>query len=311
MDPKVSVILPSYNHSEYIKTRIDSILAQTYKDFELIILDDCSPDKSRQIIEQYRENSKVSSIVYNEINSGSTFKQWQKGIELAKGDWIWIAESDDWCEPTFLETLIDGVTDECVMAFAQSLFVSENGKTIWNSRADYYSQVIEGKSFVEMHMLLNCGIANASMCIFRKKCYYGVDPEFTTFKLSGDWLFWVYIANQGKIFISGKILNYYLKHSNTVSGPGLKNGLLYKDYFRVLENFQKNSIIDETKKNALLNTKFTLLLKDDLIDPVVKRELYKEFSFKLGNKTIKAVLRYNILNSLKKIKKTLQAVWPM
>ena len=72
--PKVSVIIPNYNHSTFLTERIDSILNQTYQDFELIILDDCSIDNSVSIIESYRNNEHVTHIVLNEQNTGSTFK---------------------------------------------------------------------------------------------------------------------------------------------------------------------------------------------------------------------------------------------
>jgi len=106
--PKVSVIIPNFNHAAYLKQRIDSVLNQTYQNFELIILDDCSTDNSKEIIEQYRNDTRVSNIVYNTENSGSTFKQWDKGINLSSGDYIWIAESDDWCELNFLQTIMEG-----------------------------------------------------------------------------------------------------------------------------------------------------------------------------------------------------------
>ena len=97
-NPLVSVIVPNYCHSMYLDERILSILNQTYNNFELIILDDCSPDNgaSKSVIEKYRDNSHISQIIFNEKNSGSTFKQWEKGINLAKGEFIWIAESDDY-----------------------------------------------------------------------------------------------------------------------------------------------------------------------------------------------------------------------
>ena len=72
---KVSVIIPNYRHARYLKERIDSVLEQTYRDFEVIILDDCSPDDSQEIIETYRSREKIAHIVYNEHNSGSTFVQ--------------------------------------------------------------------------------------------------------------------------------------------------------------------------------------------------------------------------------------------
>src|SRR6185312_2167115 len=104
--PIVSVIVPNYNHAKFLDQRIDSIINQTYQQFELIILDDCSTDNSREIIEQYRMHPKVSKIVFNEVNSGSPFEQWEKGIGLATGEYIWIAESDDYADERFIESLM-------------------------------------------------------------------------------------------------------------------------------------------------------------------------------------------------------------
>lgn len=77
--PTVSVIVPNYCHAPYLEQRIESILQQTFQDFELILLDDCSTDGSREILERYRNHPKVSGIFYNERNSGSPFKQWKRG----------------------------------------------------------------------------------------------------------------------------------------------------------------------------------------------------------------------------------------
>ena len=73
--PNVSVIVPNYNHEQYLQQRIESIVNQTYQDFELILLDDFSTDNSRDILNLYRNHPKVSKIVFNEKNSGSPFKQ--------------------------------------------------------------------------------------------------------------------------------------------------------------------------------------------------------------------------------------------
>jgi Glycosyltransferases involved in cell wall biogenesis len=102
----VTVIIPNFNHAAFLKQRIESVLNQTFQDFEMIVIDDCSADESREVIEAYRNHPKVSQVVYNEQNSGSAFKQWVKGVALAKGDWIWIAESDDWAEHDFLERMM-------------------------------------------------------------------------------------------------------------------------------------------------------------------------------------------------------------
>ena len=77
----VSIIVPNYNHAPYLEQRFDSIYNQTYQDFEVIILDDCSTDASKSIIEKYRNHPKTKHIVYNSSNSSSPFKQWNKGID--------------------------------------------------------------------------------------------------------------------------------------------------------------------------------------------------------------------------------------
>lgn len=104
--PLVSVIIPNYNYARYLDARIESVLNQTFTDFELILLDDVSTDDSLKVFDQYKDNPHVSCLVVNETNSGSPFKQWMKGILLAQGKYIWIAEADDLAESDFLEKLL-------------------------------------------------------------------------------------------------------------------------------------------------------------------------------------------------------------
>src|SRR5690348_15535502 len=89
MAPKVSVIIPNYNHADHLQQRIETVLNQTYRDFDVIILDDCSTDGSKEVIEKYRNHPAVKTIVYNDVNSGNPFLQWKKGLDLAGGEWIW------------------------------------------------------------------------------------------------------------------------------------------------------------------------------------------------------------------------------
>lgn len=99
--PIVSVIVPNYNYSRYLNSRIDSILAQTFSDYELILLDDASTDDSAQVLEQYRDNEHVTHLIVNEKNSGSPFVQWKRGMELARGKYIWIAKVTTSRRPNF------------------------------------------------------------------------------------------------------------------------------------------------------------------------------------------------------------------
>lgn len=245
MSIKVSVIIPNYNHSEFLKKRIDSVLNQTFQDFELIILDDKSPDNSIEIIEQYRNHPKVSHIVYNEINSGTTFKQWEKGINLAKNDYIWIAESDDWCEPSLLQTLVDGIAanENIVLAYVQSYYMVGDNKIAWATKENFLESTMKGDEYVKQKLAYFCTIINASMAVFKKSTFANVNQKYTTFKMCGDWLFWSGVASQGNVFISGKTLNYFRNHDKDVSSKVFKSGLNHIEDVKVVTQLFDDNLI--------------------------------------------------------------------
>src|SRR2546430_11315204 len=140
--PAVSVIVPNYNHARFLRRRIDTVLGQTFLDFELILLDDCSTDNSRDILTAYADDSRVR-IEFNAKNSGSTFKQWNKGVRLAKGKYVWIAESDDYADEQLLERLVGVLEEEPEVTFAycRSWRIAANGEP--NGYADWYLADLE------------------------------------------------------------------------------------------------------------------------------------------------------------------------
>ena len=303
MLPVVSVIIPNYNHAPYLEERIESILHQTWQDFEIIILDDCSTDNSKEVIENYRSNNKVSKIIYNEKNTGVAFLQWQKGIEAASGDWVWIAESDDWCEANLLETLMRGISSNTVLAVAQSVVVSNDGKIRWKSEAAYLDKTYTGTDFIKNRMLLdNFGIPNASMCIFKRSEYAKVNKEFTSYKFCGDWLFWISIASFGDVYISGKYLNYFRKHDKDVSGSAYKNGLHYKEYFKLLDTLLERQIITEEEKQNLLIGKLKMFLKDKRLETNTRHEVKNKFRLLINGNYFPTVAKYKLVTFIKQLK---------
>jgi glycosyltransferase involved in cell wall biosynthesis len=229
MNPTVSVIVPNFNHAAYLEKRLQSVLAQTFDDFEVIILDDCSTDNSMDIIEQFRSHPKVAHVLLSDKNGGSTFLQWSRGIELARGAYIWIAESDDFCEPTLLETLVRPMLANHLvnLSFCQALYVDPSDDIIGHTFAKKLSDTRDGKKFIASHMLGLNGIPNVSLVVFRKESFYAVSQEYRKMLYCGDWYFWVSIAMHGQVFISGKYLSYFLRHTANVSGKSEKNGLFF------------------------------------------------------------------------------------
>lgn len=236
----VSVIVPNYNHARYLKQRIQSILNQTYQNFELIILDDNSPDDgaSRKIIEQYRDDPHVAHVVYNSVNSGSPFKQWEKGINIAKGEYVWIAESDDYCDQSFLQELVRQITIHPTISLAYCLSqpVNSEGLKIGRKIKKRKNKFLNGGDFVRKYMCCENPVYNASSAIFKRSAAIGISKQYMKYKGTGDRMFWIEIAERGDVAVVNIPLNYFRQHNEKVTpkrsfdGTNLKEAKQTFDY---------------------------------------------------------------------------------
>ena len=298
MSPLVSVIIPIYNHEKFLKERIDSVLNQTFQDFELIILDDLSPDNSQEIIESYRAHPKVSQIIYNEKNSGSTFFQWNKAVlSIAKGEFIWIAESDDVADPKFLETLVPMLqqNSEVVLAYSQSAKMDSEGK-ITGSWSEWTQDLVEGNYFndsfqmngqeyIEKFLIHKNTIPNASAVLFRRKTYAEIGGAVVDMKTNGDWGLWFKMLMEGDINYSSKIMNNFRYHGTSVIALAsqksqnkflTKSNLITSD-IAMRANFQKYLVNNFENKHYIYisNKKLIIKLKLKLIITRILAKLVK------------------------------------
>ena len=229
---KISVVVPNYNYSNYLYQRVYSILNQNYKIHELIILDDASKDNSLFYIKQIEQ--KISEfvnvkVVVNDINSGNAFSQWQKGMNLASGDYVWVAEADDYAKKNFLNEVVSPLkkNNNIVISYADTGFIDSNGYITKNSLVDQIdilktnhwnaSYVNKGISEINCYSYLNCTIPNVSGTIIKKGNYDEIFESAKKFHQSGDWFTYLNILNLGDISFINKTLNYYRVHGNNIS----------------------------------------------------------------------------------------------
>ena len=228
----VSVVVPNYNHAPYLPHRIESILAQTRGDFELLVLDDCSPDDSREVIDRYAADPRLRPC-FNERNSGNSFLQWRKGIEQTSGEYIWIAESDDFAHPALLERLAAKLDQDpqIGVAFCETILVDENERELgWyfdRSRDavvydDEYREmlnrdfVMDGRDYLRRFMVPWSTIPNASGVLFRRSALEAIGGPVTSMRLCGDWLTYCKILSQWKVGHVPDRLNFFRQHSVNV-----------------------------------------------------------------------------------------------
>ncbi len=233
---KVSVIIPNYNHARFLRQRFDSVLRQTYTDWGLIYLDDASKDDSNGIAEEYSLKHGFRMFLNSE-NSGSPFKQWNKGIDFCEGEYVWIAEADDDSHPDFLARMVGVLESDptIVFAYAQSYAVDAEGAILFRYdelhkeiAGDPYEAdfIIDGREELCRSMIRMNTVPNASAVVFRRDAFLKIGGAPAHMRLCGDWITWSRLMSLGRMAYVAEPLNYYRSHAKSVRstlGIGARN----------------------------------------------------------------------------------------
>lgn len=248
--PKVTVIVPNYNHARFLEQRIQSILGQTYTDWELWLLDDGSTDDSRDVLQQYVDMPGVCAM-FSERNSGNTFVQWNVGVARARGEYIWLAESDDFADPRFLEKTVAVLEahPETGIVYSNMWLVDEQGNrmetydalqgrllgsTRWHS-----SFQVQGRVACADFFLMGNPICNASAVLFRKSVFDAVGGADTSLRLCGDWMTWVRMLMHSDLAYVNEPLSYFRHHAGSVRSRSLDNFTIPAEAYKVVRYVQR------------------------------------------------------------------------
>ncbi|MGY6215122.1 glycosyltransferase [Methylolobus aquaticus] len=245
--PEVTVIVPNFNHAPFLEQRLDSIYGQTYRNFTVILLDDCSTDNSWTILQDFtRRHHEITQLHANAANSGNVFAQWKKGLTLARGDLIWIAESDDFCDEDFLSRLVPFFSDEAVqLAYCRNIFVNVEGRPLTFSFETYLAEIDEHRwshSYVQTahrEVIESLGIKNSipnvSSVVFRKPTHMPLleNDDWAKMRLCGDWIFYLNLIRGGKLAFTPETNSYYRFHTQNTSVSTQTSDAYYREHERV------------------------------------------------------------------------------
>src|SRR6266850_3350257 len=253
--PKVTVVIPNFNHGRFLEKRIASVLSQTYQDFDVVYLDDASTDNSAQVAAKYLGDRRIQEV-RNEVNSGRSFTQWNKGVRLAQGDYVWIAESDDYADERFLETLVNKMdcNPSVGLAYCQSIRVDDDGSPITAIEEFLRSEGRWGNDFINdgreecrLYLSSRNTIPNASAVLIRRSAYEEAGYADETMRLCGDWLMWVKLLLVSDIAFIAEPLNYYRTSTNSVRQMNNGRSTYHEEAYRVVRHALDNlSIPTET-----------------------------------------------------------------
>lgn len=237
----VSVVVPSYNHAEFLAKRMDSLLRQTYGNLEILVIDDCSTQDNVAILRAYEQHSQVRLLLHQK-NTGLV-PVMNQGIEQTVGEFILFAQCDDDCEPEMIERLVRSLREHpsAGIAFCRSLMIDASDDVLgddftFRERAFRIrcatDTLLKGEEMARF-LFHSCVIPNMSALLIRRDCFDTVGLLAVDYAVCVDWEFFFRVSTRYDTCYVAQPLNKFRQHAATVRSTA-KGLVTYEEFFKVL-----------------------------------------------------------------------------
>jgi glycosyltransferase involved in cell wall biosynthesis len=250
MDPKVSFIIPCYKLAHFLGECLSSILAQTYSDFEVLIMDDCSPDNTQELAAEFKDPRVI--YIRNATNLGH-LRNYNRGIELSRGKYIWLISADDRLRSqNVLQKYVDLLerNPQVGYVFSPPMYMTEEGDEV--EVAELYSwpgtqdRILSSREVVN-HSAFSCPVC-APTGLVRKECYSRLGDFPLNLPRTGDWYLWAKFATRYEVGYFAEPMACYRWHSTNLDDKLRKE---QPSLFREQELLVRRLIKKEAKKAGI------------------------------------------------------------
>lgn len=249
----VSIIIPLYNSEKYIAEAIESVINQTYKNWELLIVDDCSTDKSREIVKKYASQNKQIQLIESEVNFGGPARPRNIGLKKATGKYIAFCDDDDLWLPEKLEIQVDFLEKN-----PDYLLVSSNSKTfpdgtnnnlfLLKNKQLKFNELVKGNKIINSSVLMQKSVIEKIGYIDEKPIVIAME----------DYDYWLRLLayKDNSAFILKKTLILYRIHNQNISLYTDKTKVTFYDKLLYVYEKHKNKIPPQTIQNIKNNKEY-------------------------------------------------------
>ena len=252
--PLVSIVFTSYNHQEYLRQALDSLINQNYPNLEIIIIDDCSTDGSQEILKQYVHYENID-LKLQTINSGSYVKASNYGASFAKGEYLLFAQCDDYADSYQIEKLLYYFkgNPSVGVVFSKSYLVDMNGRILaddFSGREISFKKTVKNNGFISGNKMkeflsFSCVIPNLSAALIKRELFVKNNGLSDQYLVVADWEFWLDLTNVTDFYYLEEPLNYFRQHETTIrSSIKMKTQIIeiYKMFYNHISKSKLNSI---------------------------------------------------------------------
>ena len=235
VSPKITIIVPVYNVERYLRRCLDSIAAQTFTDWECILIDDGSPDTSGTICDEYAANDGRFRVIHQENRGVSAARN--AGLDAARGEWIAFVDSDDWVEPDMCESICNVINDmgggDLVMFDARFSDGSEPDALLKPKEMQFFS-FADGKACPLCGYIWNkayrADFLRENSIRFPKNIQWGEDGWFTMH---------AYAETDRIIWLPKKLYNYNTENNGSITKTNLQYQKRWEDNLAVLRELSE------------------------------------------------------------------------
>lgn len=218
----VSVIMPAYNASKTIHEAIESVIGQTYSDWELIVINDCSKDDTLDILKTYAKDDARIKIINNDVNSGVSISR-NRGVQAAAGEYIAFLDSDDMWRNDKLQKQTDLMNrKKAVISYTASSFINEVGQT--------YGYVMPAENRTNLDTLLKKNLLSCSSVMIRASIMKKI--KMPGDEMHEDYYVWIKVLRKFKYAygINEPLLIYRMSSNSKSSGRIRSARMIYNTY---------------------------------------------------------------------------------
>lgn len=303
----ISIIVPIYNVEKYLRKCIESLINQTYKDIEIILIDDGSPDNCGQICDEYVKNDNRIRVVHKK-NAGVSEAR-NDGIKLSKGDYIAFVDSDDYVEKNFIEILYDNAIKNNADVSICNYFLENKNRKIRKKIDSDIAKDLESEDFCKYIIRKNSFRGLLLNKLFKREIFFEngkINLIDSNIHICEDLLFLVENSSKyDKIYFDKEsyLYHYVIRENSAISSKyNEKKVTMIYAYDRILNFIEKNyhNLLDDYKKDYLkmaLNQKELYIssnFRDEEIKKVIDKSIKKYYKEVKHKANLKEKIYYTI-----------------